>query len=162
MNVIRYCEQWHFNLVHSQTHVFLFHLFKNDKNIHRSFCFYKNKRDQEGSGFNLQQKKSQTFASNAQPSRNESEQLEREFHLCTFYQQELGSWNTWTVGLLKDLFIFIICKWVLCLHVWPCTMGVPDAHGSQKRFLDPLTLKINCYVGSGNCSQVRYKSSLFC
>jgi hypothetical protein len=38
----------------------------------------------------------------------------------------------------RNIFVFILCVWVFCLHGYLCNMYVPGAQRGQKRLSDPV------------------------
>jgi len=64
----------------------------------------------------------------------------------------------------KKLFCrFILCVWILGLHVYLYTACVPGVHRSQKRESEPLELEVHtvvsCYVGLETRTQTLCKSN---
>jgi hypothetical protein len=47
-----------------------------------------------------------------------------------------------------DLFNFIMCMCVFCLHVCLCTMYMPGAHTGYKRMLGPLEWELHIVVSA--------------
>lgn len=58
-------------------------------------------------------------------------------------------------------YLFLLCLWVFCLHVWMCTTYVSGAHGGQKGEPEPLEQElqkfISHHVGAGNWTQTLCK-----
>lgn len=62
-------------------------------------------------------------------------------------------------------YYFILSIWMFYLHACLYNMCVHGSHGSQERKLGPQELElwtvVSCNVGSGNWTQICYKSSQF-
>lgn len=64
---------------------------------------------------------------------------------------------------LLETYYFILYVWLVCLHVWLCTMCKHDVYRVQKMALDPLELEsytlVNHNIGPENWTCVCWKSS---
>ena len=55
---------------------------------------------------------------------------------------------------LYMIFIFILCLWVFCLHIYLCNTFISGSHRSHKMALDSLVLQLQmviwCFMGARN------------